>query len=119
MSHKAFLADINAHPDDTALRLIYADWLEEHARPDWAQFSGLRKEWAGVVDDAGRRSELVGRERALLESLAVSGQRLPDVLLAAPRVRPKSGGLPPRLTNSIGMEFILIPAGRFLMGKPV
>ena len=29
----AFLADIRAHPDDDAPRLIYADWLEETGGP--------------------------------------------------------------------------------------
>jgi uncharacterized protein (TIGR02996 family) len=31
--HQAFLADIAAHPEDDAPRLIYADWLEEHGDP--------------------------------------------------------------------------------------
>src|SRR5437764_13885363 len=30
---KAFLDDIKAYPDDVALRLILADWLEEHDDP--------------------------------------------------------------------------------------
>ncbi|MEK6238884.1 MAG: TIGR02996 domain-containing protein [Planctomycetales bacterium] len=29
MSHERFLADIAAHPDDDAPKLVYADWLEE------------------------------------------------------------------------------------------
>src|SRR5687768_16114221 len=30
MEHAGFLADIVAHPDEDAPRLIYADWLDEH-----------------------------------------------------------------------------------------
>ncbi|MEK6235193.1 MAG: TIGR02996 domain-containing protein [Planctomycetales bacterium] len=29
MEHERFLADITAHPDDDAPKLVYADWLEE------------------------------------------------------------------------------------------
>ena len=118
MQDEAFLQDMLAHPNDDSLRLIYADWPDDHGKPQWAQFIRLRHELAGVVDDAVRRAALVERERVLLESLAAAGQKLPDVLLAAVRIRPAAGGLPLRVTNSIGMKFILIPAGRFLMGKP-
>src|SRR5262249_60801351 len=31
---------------------------------------------------------------------------------------PKEQDLPPRITNSVGMELALIPAGSFLMGSP-
>jgi uncharacterized protein (TIGR02996 family) len=37
-SDEAFLADIIAHPDDDAPRLVYADWLEENGQPDRAGF---------------------------------------------------------------------------------
>ena len=115
---ETFLQDILAHPHDDSLRLIYADWLDDHGKPQWTQFIRLRHELAGVVDDAVRRAALVERERVLLQTLAGTGQTLPDVLLAAPRVRPAAVGLPLRFNNSLGMAFTLIPAGRFLMGKP-
>jgi uncharacterized protein (TIGR02996 family) len=31
--NEAFIADIVAHPEDPSVRLIYADWLEEHGDP--------------------------------------------------------------------------------------
>ena len=31
--HEAFLADILANPHEDAVRLIYADWLEEQGDP--------------------------------------------------------------------------------------
>jgi uncharacterized protein (TIGR02996 family) len=34
----AFVADIAAHPDDDAPRLIFADWLDDHGQPERAQF---------------------------------------------------------------------------------
>jgi uncharacterized protein (TIGR02996 family) len=38
----AFLADIVAHPEEDAPRLIYADWLDEHGQPDRAEFIRLQ-----------------------------------------------------------------------------
>jgi uncharacterized protein (TIGR02996 family) len=38
----AFLADIVAHPDDDAPRLIYADWLDDHGKADRAEFIRLQ-----------------------------------------------------------------------------
>jgi len=34
----ALLAAIRAAPEDDAPRLVYADWLEEHGQPEWAEF---------------------------------------------------------------------------------
>lgn len=116
---EVFLRDIRQHPEDDALRLVVADWLQDHDRPAWAAFIRLRHELAGVVDNAGRRADLVQRERLLLAEVAVSGPPLPEVLLQAPRIRPGPGSPPLHLINSIGMQLILIPAGRFLMGNAV
>jgi uncharacterized protein (TIGR02996 family) len=62
----AFLADIIEHPDDDSLRLIYADYLEEHGQPDRAALIRTQCELAGLPDGP-RRLELEARERALLE----------------------------------------------------
>jgi uncharacterized protein (TIGR02996 family) len=32
----AFLEDVLARPEDTAVKLIFADWLDENGRPDLA-----------------------------------------------------------------------------------
>jgi uncharacterized protein (TIGR02996 family) len=114
----AFLRKVEQQPEDDATRLVLADWLDDHGDPKWAEFIRLRHELAGVVDDAGRRAELVERERRLLAEVAAAGGPLPEALLRAPRVRAVGGGPPLRLVNSIGMTLALIPAGRFLMGKP-
>ena len=50
---EAFIADIIAHPDDDSVRLIYADWLEEHDEPDRAEFIRVQIELAELTRDYG------------------------------------------------------------------
>src|ERR1043166_2683731 len=38
MSDQAFLRAIIDDPDNDVLRLVYADWLDEHGNPDRAEF---------------------------------------------------------------------------------
>src|SRR5262245_2463733 len=38
---RAFLEAIRADPDEDGPRLVYADWLEEHGKPQRAQFIRL------------------------------------------------------------------------------
>ena len=38
MSKEAFLKAILDDPDNDALRLVYADWLDEHGEPERAEF---------------------------------------------------------------------------------
>lgn len=83
-------------PDDTSLRLIYADWLEERADP---------------------RAELLRLLHTLTHSIEVPDrQKLEKRLrsLLADGVQPVG----PFFTNSIGMKFAWIPPGRFVMGSP-
>src|SRR5262245_27025893 len=68
MSHdEAFLSDIMANPDDNALRLIYADWLEEHGNPERAEFIRAQIELASPPGRGTRtrRRELERRVKAL------------------------------------------------------
>jgi uncharacterized protein (TIGR02996 family) len=61
-----FLRTIVTHPDDDPVRLIYADFLEEHGQPERAEF--IRVQCALARGDAGpRRAVLAERERLLLE----------------------------------------------------
>jgi len=92
-----FLQAMQQHPDDTALRLVFADWLEERGDP---------------------RGELIRLLHTLTPSVEVPDRsRLEDRLrsLLASGVQPVG----PFWTNSIGMKFAWIPAGTFLMGSPV
>jgi uncharacterized protein (TIGR02996 family) len=60
----AFLDAIFDHPDDDTPRLVYADWLEEHGRGNYAQFIRLQcaaareKLWS---EEANRLWEEIGR----------------------------------------------------------
>lgn len=60
----AFLDAIFDHPDDDTVRLVYADWLEEHDQGNYAQFIRLQcaaareKLWS---DEANRLWEEIGR----------------------------------------------------------
>jgi uncharacterized protein (TIGR02996 family) len=64
---EAFLADIIDHPDDDNVRLIYADWLEDHGQADRAAFIRVACTLAKLDDDDSRREELGARHRDLLK----------------------------------------------------
>ena len=92
----AFHQAMQEHPEDTGLRLVFANWLEERGDP---------------------RSELIRLLHTLTQSIEV-----PDRSKLEDRLRSllESGVQPvgPFCTNSIGMKFAWIPAGTFLMGSP-
>ncbi len=60
-------------------------------------------------EPAGEAKRETGRRTARRVDL---GKVLDDVLVSVPATGPKT------LTNSIGMAFVLIPAGKFMMGSP-
>lgn len=93
---QGFQNALQEHPDDNSLRLIYADWLGERGDP---------------------RAELIRLLHTLTQTTAVPDRnRLEDRLrnLVASGVQPVG----PFMTNSVGMKFVWIPAGTFLMGSP-
>jgi uncharacterized protein (TIGR02996 family) len=59
---QAILAD----PDDDALRLVYADSLEERGEPERAAFIRVQVELARLPEGDGRRGALEATERRLL-----------------------------------------------------
>jgi uncharacterized protein (TIGR02996 family) len=61
--HRAILD----RPEDDALRLIYADWLEEHGDAERAEFIRTQVELALPGQDSPRRRALARRARELLE----------------------------------------------------
>ncbi len=67
MTHdEVFLRDVLAHPDDDAPRLIYADWLDDHAEPARAELIRVQCEHASPAAGPARRAALWDRERELL-----------------------------------------------------
>jgi uncharacterized protein (TIGR02996 family) len=63
----AFLDAILEAPEDDTPRLVFADWLEDHGRPERAELFRLQVELARWVPDLGRRTELRRRERDILQ----------------------------------------------------
>lgn len=61
---EAFLRDVIEHPDDDAVRLIYADWLEERGGLR-GEFIRLQIESEHLQEDDPRRPELEDRVFAL------------------------------------------------------
>ena len=62
----ALLAAIREHPDEDTPRLAYADWLQEHEKPERAEFIRAQVELARLPDDDPRRADLEVTERRLL-----------------------------------------------------
>src|SRR5271154_4570735 len=92
----SFLQAMLANPSDAALRLIFADWLEERGDPR-GELLRLTHTLTQSID-VPRRAELESRMQALVdEGVQAVG---------------------PFWTNSIGMRFAWIPQGTFLMGSP-
>src|SRR5262249_56269648 len=63
---RGFLRAIRDEPDDDALRLIFADWLEERADPR-GTLMRLQVTRAGLPPDDPRRPELEQQEAELLQ----------------------------------------------------
>jgi uncharacterized protein (TIGR02996 family) len=62
---QAFLADIRDSHNDDALRLIYADWLEEQGQPR-GELIRLQFQLADLPDQDERRAPLLQRQQTLL-----------------------------------------------------
>jgi uncharacterized protein (TIGR02996 family) len=93
---QAFLQAMREDPRDLGLRLIFADWLEEHGDPR-GELLRLTHHLTQATNQPNR-PQMEERLRALLES----------------GVQPVG----PFWTNSVGMRFAWIPPGGFLMGSP-
>jgi uncharacterized protein (TIGR02996 family) len=75
---RAFLADILAHPEDDAPRLIYADWLTDHGNPERGELIRVQIERARIDEDDPAQDEVERREKQLLN-------RHPEWLAALPK----------------------------------
>src|SRR5262249_46206628 len=95
-TERLLLEALHDCPDDTVAWRALADWLEEQ---DDQRGELLRLQLA--LRDGATRREARRMEERITEMIAAG---------ARPYV--------PALTNSIGMELVLVPAGKFLMGSP-
>jgi uncharacterized protein (TIGR02996 family) len=57
----AFLTHIREQPDEDAPRLVLADWLDDHHRPEWAEFIRCQVELARLDPVASNAAELLAR----------------------------------------------------------
>jgi uncharacterized protein (TIGR02996 family) len=64
----AFLRDICDNPEDDTLRLVFADWLEEHGDPARAEFIRVQCEAARLPDEDPRKVDLLARQQQLLDA---------------------------------------------------
>jgi len=65
----AFLEALQADPADDTVRLVYADWLDEHAEPAKAEYLRLVATLAHATEDYAREQPHVSRLLALAETL--------------------------------------------------
>src|SRR5262245_18773882 len=71
MTHDdAILAAVFAAPDDDAPRLDYADWLDEHGEPAYAELIRVQCAMARVAKSAAVYAQLARREQELLAAHA-------------------------------------------------
>jgi uncharacterized protein (TIGR02996 family) len=61
----SLLRAVAAEPEDDAVRLVYADWLDEHGQPERAEFIRVQVERARLAEDDDRQAELAAREKEL------------------------------------------------------
>jgi uncharacterized protein (TIGR02996 family) len=64
--NRAFVEAIREDPDDDGVRLVYADWLEEHGDPDRAELIRVQITLETLAGGAEARPALIAREQALL-----------------------------------------------------
>jgi len=67
LDREPFLQAIFAAPDDDLPRLVFADWLDEHGEPAWAELIRVQCELARTPDEAAL--ELRCRAASLIEQL--------------------------------------------------
>jgi uncharacterized protein (TIGR02996 family) len=102
---RCFLDAIVEAGSDLAPRLILADWLEEHDRPQEAELLRLQTALEATCCQPDQHPERVAQQARLVELLTAG-------------VRPCLPRRAVALAESVEMTFAWIPPGTFLMGSP-
>ena len=100
-----FLDAIVESGSDPSVRLIFADWLEEHDRPQEAELLRLHVALLATCCDPDKHPERVRQQGRIVELLAAG-------------VRPCVPQQTIALAEGVDMTFAWIPPGTFLMGSP-
>jgi uncharacterized protein (TIGR02996 family) len=114
---QAFLEAIRESPDDDAVRLVYADWLEEQGDASRAEFIRVQCELAHLSGKE-ERAELEHREEQLLSAnraawLGPLHKELPYSHCAFRRGFPEELTVRPKVMVKMAEEFnARVPAGR-------
>lgn len=80
-THAGFISDICEHLEDDSIRLIYADWLEDHGDPERAEFIRVQVELNGPrqeLDAIQRQGCWACHNRRVLLSRIAGGQTMPS-----------------------------------------
>ena len=103
--YRGLLAAIVESGSDPSVRLIFADWLDEHDRPHEAELMRLHVALLTTCCEPDKHPARV-RQQARIDELLAAGVRpcLPRRTVA--------------LAKSVDMTFAWIPPGTFLMGSP-
>ena len=103
--YRGLLAAIVESGSDPSVRLIFADWLDEHDRPHEAELMRLHVALLTTCCEPDKHPARV-RQQARIDELLAAGVRpcLPRRTVA--------------LAKSVDMTFAWIPPGPFLMGSP-
>lgn len=113
MEQEALFAGIRAEPDDDVVRLAYADWLEEHDRPDEAELIRVQLRLAAVGDHERRVARWLESDpglRKLEERDAALTRKMAE--LAAPALA-ELGCRQPSFRRGI-LEEVSMPASVFV-----
>jgi uncharacterized protein (TIGR02996 family) len=62
-----FLREISANPEDDTVRLVYADWLEDHGQAERAELIRVQTALADPPEDGDKYRALRAQEAALLD----------------------------------------------------
>jgi uncharacterized protein (TIGR02996 family) len=90
---EAFLAGIRRRPADNAIRLVYADWLEERGEEHHAEYLRVLCRW--IAADPAADQELIERERELRAGLGRGWLgRIRGIRVSVNRGRGKVNGRP-------------------------